>query len=382
MAKKVIEIENAKLLQEKGVSEPLIEIATQTLEEVASKEGQTAQQYWDGLHAEAKTPGGYNRALDRVEQLSQMIIEKYQERLIKHSNLSEFWNSFSVGKVQGNGKQFIKHLPIAPDQYDKTEWIPTGWDLHNFKQHIIKFLEDDGTLAPNAYQDRYLAVWSPKELFTRFINGQYLEFIQNEVIGRMNDAFVMVMYHRLMEFVIDRAKATKTINGTKPNMFEAVTEELIPAIESFLLNTSEFNVDNNLSEVADASSREDVVLLCNSKVRAQLKSNIMSQLFNQGNVDLDNYVGKVHIVNNRVQLVPKQVIKFANAPYLNDTEIIVYDKRAFVKILNMNDLKGAQTFPLNISEMRVHHFWWVMGTLPWGKAFYYTNPNLTTSPKP
>ena len=382
MSKKkvTVEVSNAGELETKGISPELVDIATQELTKLAEKEGTTPEQLYTDLKAEVARND--TRALSTVQDLTQMIVEKYQQTLLLHPTLKTFINFFTKDRPQGNGRQYIKHIPVAPNEYDKSKFIPDNFTDNHFYQQIIKFLEDDGSLAPNAYKDRYAVVWTTTELFTRFINGQYLEFIQNDIASKMETSFTLTMYDRIMNFLIDKVKAGKQITGTRPDMFSTVTEELIPAIARFQLNTNEFNLKQTLTEIYDASKLEDIVLLCNSKVYSMLKSNIMSQLFNSSNIKLEEWVGTVHIVNNKITLTPDQPIQHLAVPYLDDTEIIVYDKKNFIKIFNMLNEKGAQQFPLNLGDLRVFHYWWVIGALDWGKAFYFKNPNLTVSPTP
>lgn len=378
--KVTVEVTNAGELETKGISPEIVDIATEELTNLAEKENTTPEELYEDLKVGVakKDP----RALSTVQDLTQMIVEKYQQTLFLHPTLKTFINFFEKDRPQGNGRQYIKHVPVAPNEYKKNEFIPTGFTDNNFYQQVIKFAEDDGSLAPNAYKDRYSVVWTTTELFTRFINGQYLEFIQNDIASKMDAPFTLTMYDRIMNFLIDKVKAGKQITGNRPDMFSTITEELIPAISRFQLNTNEFNLKQTLTEIYDASKLEDIVLLCNSKVYSMLKSNIMSQLFNSSNIKLEEWVGTVHIVNNKVTLTPDQPIQHLAVPYLDDTEIIVYDKKNFIKIFNMLNEKGAQQYPLNLGELRVLHYWWVIGALDWGKAFYFKNPNLTTSPTP
>lgn len=378
--KKIVVENTEELINNKGIKEELVQAATEALNEVAAKQGKTAAQLQADLKAEEHSKS--NWALTTVDQLTHMIVDKYQQTIILNSSLETFYDSFEKHTPQGNGVEFLKHVPTAPNIYQPAKFIPDDFTGYKFRKQIIKFKEDDDSLAPDAYQDRYLVVWTQTELFTKFINGQYLEFIQNDIISKIDKPFILVMYHRLMEFIIKKVKAGKTINGTAANMFSAITEEVIPTISKFKLNTNEFNLDQTLTEIYDASQKEDIILMCNSKVASMLKSNIMSQLFNSSNIDLHNWVGQVHIVNNKIALTPDQPIQHLAVPYLDDNEIIVFDKKNFVKILQMLDMSGAQDFPLNIASMRVFHYWYVMGALDWGKAFYYNNANLTTSPTP
>ena len=379
-AKKIVVENTEELINSKGIKEELLQAATEALNEVAEKQGKSASQLQADLKAEEHTKS--NWALSTVDELTHMIVEKYQQTIILNSSLETFYNSFEKHTPSGNGVEFLKHVPTSPNVFQLGKFIPDDFTGYKFRKQIIKFKEDDGQLAPDAYQDRYLVVWTQTELFTKFINGQYLEFIQNDVISKIDKSFTLVMYHRLMEFIVKKVKAGKNINGTAANMFSCITEEVIPAISKFKLNTNEFNLDQTLTEIYDASKKEDIILLCNSKVASMLKSNIMSQLFNSRNIDLHDWVGQVHIVNNKIRLVPDKPIEHLAVPYLDDNEIIVFDKTNFVKILQMLDQSGAQDFPLNMSSMRVFHYWYVMGALDWGKAFYYNNANLTVSPTP
>ncbi|MBR2870505.1 MAG: hypothetical protein IKB98_03930, partial [Clostridia bacterium] len=152
----------------------------------------------------------------------------------------------------------------------------------------------------------------------------------------------------------------KVINGTATNLFDALTTEVFPECEKMLLNSHEYNYNRELIYACDASQKENLVMLVAPTLQAKLKSNIMSQLFNSKNIEIKNFVGDIHVANNKFRsdnglYTTKNANNTGTTPYLDENTIIVIDKKNYLKILTMLEFSGEQDYPLNMSHMRVVH---------------------------
>lgn len=187
------------------------------------------------------------------------------------------------------------------------------------------------------------------------------------------------MYDFILRKLVDTTNKGKTLAGTAQNMFDAFTTEIFPECEKMLLNSNQYNVQTALTEAIDASQKEDLIMLMSPKTHTILKSNIMSQLFNSAKIDIFNYVGQIHIPNNKFTFNGATVGVEANQ-YIEENKIIVIDRKNYFRALTMLEASGRQDFPLNMSTLEVLHRWLATGYLPWGKVFTYTNNNLNNSP--
>lgn len=182
-----------------------------------------------------------------------------------------------------------------------------------------------------------------------------------------------------MNLIVNTTGMGKTINGTATNAFDCFTTEIFPECRKMLLNDNQYNVSQSLTEAIDASKKEDLVMLMSSKTYTILESNIRSQLYNSAKIDIYDYVGQVHIPNNKFNL-SGPTVGIQNSQYIDENKIIVFDRKNYLRILTMLKASGTQDYPLNLAKLKVLHLWLAAGKLEWGKVFTYSNNNLNTSP--
>ena len=230
-------------------------------------------------------------------------------------------------------------------------------------------------------------VWRTAEMITYFIDGQLGEYIEDQIIGQIQQSIEVKKYDYVMGLITADKDSNKgkVIDGQATNLFDALTTEVFPECEKMLLNSHEYNYNSDLIYACDASHKDDLVMIVAPTLQTKLKSNIMSQLFNSKNIEIKNFVGDIHVANNKFRAegglyTTKNADNNGTTPYLDENTIIVIDKRNYLKILTMLEFSGEQGYPLNMSHMRVVHLWLASGKLGWGKFFVYKNANLMTMP--
>ncbi|MBR2871135.1 MAG: hypothetical protein IKB98_07165 [Clostridia bacterium] len=200
-------------------------------------------------------------------------------------------------------------------------------------------------------------------MITYFIDGQLGEYIEDQIIGQIQQSIEVKKYDYLMGLINEDITANKgkVINGTATNLFDALTTEVFPECEKMLLNSHEYNHNSELIYACDASEKENLVMIVAPTLQAKLKSNIMSQLFNSKNIEIKNFVGDIHVANNKFKskdgIYTTKINEDNNntVPYLDENTIVVIDKKNYLKILTMLKFTGDQDYPLNMSYMRVVH---------------------------
>lgn len=318
-------------------------------------------------------------ALNTLNELVSLIVETYQQRTLLFEGMEGFAEGFIENVSDGNGKRYAVHIPGADDDYDKDEFVPNSLTDYRFGVHFIKFKDDQGNLAPGAERKRWKIVYSNSELITYFINGQLSEFISDQILSKIGDSVSIYLYDKLMRALIDTAGKGKEINGKAKNLFDAITNEIIPELNAFRRNGNVYNTSQQLSEVSNATRKEDIVMLMSPKVYSMIQTHLMSQLFNSSKIDLHHFVGQIHVPNNR-SVKQNDIYVWENVNYVADDKIYVFDRKTFYKLLSFLQFTGRQDYPLNMSSLEVLHLWVAGGYLPWGKSFTYTNAALTINP--
>lgn len=349
--------------------------ATDQFIDANKQPNQTRKQYVEELREGVKA--GNLKALDTLNDLKNLIVKKIQQETILNIR-DEFLNKFIFKAPDGNGVQYIKHFIRPGKQFNANEFIPTAKTEFAHKSHFVKFKEDNGNLATNSKQWMWSVVIQKSELITYFLSGQMTEFIASQINEQLDQSIKVYFYHNIMEF-LKNIKNVKTINGTATNLFDALTLEILPEINKMRLNTNAYNIDQNLTEAIDSSKREDLILMKNVKTDTILKSHIMSQLFNSNKIELSDYVGQQHTSNYQFNLGGDVVGTNADY-YVPEDEIWVIDTANSIKTPIFLDESGNQEFVNNMSYLSVHHIWFTIDALPWGKMFKYKNANLNNSP--
>ena len=345
---------------------------------------QDAQSYVNDLREQVRA--GSPRAISNLQDLVNLIVITYNEATILQPNMKEFINQF-IDKPRddnGNGRRYIKHFPRVPKNYSATEFMPTTTSTPAFKVEFIKFKEADGNLATMSVQKKYEIVYIQSQLITYFINSQLRTFIEEQILGQIQQSMEIFLYDYVMTKLVDtvqntnQAKRGKLINSNKQNLFECMVE-LIAEVKKMKQNSSDYNVDQQLSEAIDASKTEDLILLVSPKVKAMFETEVITQLFNSANIQLDKHFGQIHVPNRQFNF-GGDTIKVNNTSYIGDDTLIVIDRKNYLRILTMLEIPGGDYYPTNMANLQVLHHWLAAGYLPWGKVLTYKSSNLTVSP--
>ena len=359
----------------------------------AAKANVSGQEYIDNLKRELVEDRASRAATNELQDLVNLIVITHQQLTELKPGMEVFANQFIDQRrsdKQGNGNRYIKHYIQEGKEWNaiKDKFVPTELsNLEAMSRQFIKFKEDNGNLAAGSQQWAFPVVWRTTEMITYFIDGQLGEYIEDQIIGQIQQSIEVKKYDYIMGLITADKDANKgkTITGTATNLFDALTTEVFPECEKMLLNSHEYNYDNTLIYACDASHKDDLVMLVAPTLQTKLKSNIMSQLFNSKNIEIKNFVGDIHVVNNKFRsqdglYTTKNESDNNTTSYLDENTIIVIDKKNYLKILTMLEFSGEQDYPLNMSHMRVIHLWLASGKLGWGKLFIYKNQNLMTMP--
>ena len=346
---------------------------------------QDAQSYVNDLREQVRA--GSPRAISNLQELVNLIVITYNEATILQPNMKEFINQF-IDKPRddnGNGRRYIKHFPRVPQDYDPNRFIPTGTTTNAFKVHFIKFKQDNGQLADMSVQKKYEIVYIQSQLITYFINSQLRTFIEEEILGQIQQAMEIYLYDYVMTKLVDTvnnngntAKRGKLINSNKANLFECMVD-LIAEVKKMKQNSNDYNVDSSLTEAIDASKTEDLILLVSPKIKAMFETEIITQLFNSANIQLDKHFGQIHVPNRKFVLTGSTATVAAES-YIPDDRLIVIDRKNYLRILTMLEIPGGDYYPTNMANLQVLHHWLAAGYLPWGKVLTYKSSNLTVSP--
>ena len=349
---------------------------------------QDAQSYVNDLREQVRANSP--RAISQLQDLVNLIVITYNEATLLQPNMKEFINQF-IDKPRddnGNGRRYIKHFPKVPQNYDITKFIPTGTTPPQFKVEFIKFKESNGNLAPMSVQKKYEIVYIQSELITYFINSQLRTFIEEQILGQIQQSMEIFLYDYVMTKLVDteavssgtnqHAVRGKVMSGTGRNLFECIVE-LIKEVKKMKQNSSDYNVDLTLTEAIDASKTEDLILLVSPAVKAMFESEIITQLFNSANIQLDKHFGQIHVPNRKFDLTGPTA-KVQASSYIGDDRLIVIDRKNYLRILTMLKVPGGDYYPINMANLQVLHHWLAAGYLPWGKVLTYKSSNLTVSP--
>ena len=353
---------------------------------------QDAQSYVNDLREQVRA--GSPRAISNLQDLVNLIVITYNEATLLKPNMKEFINQFidEPRDDNGNGRRYIKHFPKVPGNYEIGKFIPTGTSTPQFKVEFIKFKEANGNLAPMSVQKKYEIVYIQSELITYFINSQLRTFIEEQILGQIQQSMEIFLYDYVMTKLVDTEQAGAgngnipsnhpqrgaVVQGAGNNLFECIVE-LITKVKDMLQNSNTYNVDQTLTEAIDASKTEDLILLVSPKVKAMFETEVITQLFNSANIQLDKHFGQIHVPNRKFTLTGNTVGVEA-ASYMPDNKLIVIDRKNYLRILTMLKVPGGDYYPTNMANLQVLHHWLAAGYLPWGKVLTYKSSNLTVSP--
>ena len=320
---------------------------------------QDAQSYINDLRADVRS--GSPRAISQLQDLVNLIVITYNEATLLKPNMKEFINQFidEPRDDNGNGRRYIKHFPKVPGNYEIGKFIPTTTSTPQFKVEFIKFKEANGTLAPMSVQKKYEIVYIQSELITYFINSQLRTFIEEQILGQIQQSMEIFLYDYVMTKLVNTEPGNsqpnrgKIFTGTGNNLFECIVE-LITQVKDMLQNSNTYNVDQQLTEAIDASKTEDLILLVSPKVKAMFETEIITQLFNSANIELNKHFGQIHVPNRKFTLTGNTVGVEAGS-YMPDNKLIVIDRKNYLRILTMLKVPGGDYYPINMANLQVLH---------------------------
>lgn len=324
---------------------------------------QDAQSYVNDLREQVRA--GSPRAISNLQDLVNLIVITYNEATILQPNMKEFINQF-IDKPRddnGNGRRYIKHFPRVPEDYNPTKFIPTSTSTPQFKVQFIKFKKDNGDLDTLSVQKKYEIVYIQSQLITYFINSQLRTFIEEQILGQIQQAMEIYLYDYVMTKLVDteavgsgtnqHAQRGKIITSQKANLFECMVE-LIAEVKKMKQNSSDYNVDQTLTEAIDASKTEDLILLVSPKIKAMFETEVITQLFNSANIQLDKHFGQIHVPNRKFDLTGSTA-KVQASSYIGDDRLIVIDRKNYLRILTMLEIPGGDYYPTNMANLQVLH---------------------------
>ena len=326
---------------------------------------QDAQSYVNDLREQVRS--GSPRAISNLQDLVNLIVITYNEATILQPNMKEFINQF-IDKPRddnGNGRRYIKHFPRVPEDYNPAKFIPTATSTPAFKVEFIKFKEATGNLAPMSVQKKYEIVYIQSDLITYFINSQLRTFIEEQILGQIQQAMEIYLYDYVMKKLVDTEAVSsgaqnqqhlqrgKVITSQKANLFECMVE-LIAEVKKMKQNSSDYNVDQTLTEAIDASKTEDLILLVSPKIKAMFETEVITQLFNSANIQLDKHFGQIHVPNRKFNLTGPTA-KVETTSYIGDDRLIVIDRKNYLRILTMLEIPGGDYYPTNMANLQVLH---------------------------
>lgn len=324
---------------------------------------QDAQSYVNDLREQVRA--GSPRAISSLQDLVNLIVITYNEATILQPNMKEFINQF-IDKPRddnGNGRRYIKHFPRVPKNYSAAEFMPTSTSTPQFKVQFIKFKKDNGDLDTLSVQKKYEIVYIQSQLITYFINSQLRTFIEEQILGQIQQAMEIYLYDYVMTKLVDteavgsgtnqHAVRGKVITSQKANLFECMVE-LIAEVKKMKQNSSDYNVDQTLTEAIDASKTEDLILLVSPKIKAMFETEVITQLFNSANIQLDKHFGQIHVPNRKFDLTGPTA-KVQATSYIGDDRLIVIDRKNYLRILTMLEIPGGDYYPTNMANLQVLH---------------------------
>lgn len=306
--------------------------------------------------------------------------------------ISFFANVFDDGYLtEGNSRQYIIDLATGNGKYAdvEDEFVPTEQTnpLSEWKS-IVMFVADN-TLAPDAFQYYKDLTLSEKDWLPYFTSEALSRFIAS-IQSKILKSWRYFKFDKNVNYIMKTAETfNKQIQGEGKDTYECF-KEFLRHIANMEFTNSEYNIGGGVgpdlkkeTQSIGETSVDNLIVIMSARNKGELAWGIKSQLFN---AQLLNFKGilddsKIKTLGNKLIIgdmkTPIQVDK--DTPYIDDNTIIVFDKRAFRFIYQINE-QGTQYFPRNLKLQLCFHLWATMGYLPWYQGFVYKNPNLTVAP--
>lgn len=324
---------------------------------------------------------GLRQARDFTQSLLLLCLNQSIEQF---SNLSymDFVNIFDDGYVNnGNSKEYIATKPTGNDTFIAEKFIPAKVSVKSVEKHIIQMYSSAGTLGTQAYQFKKSLTIQESLWLPYFKSGKLGEFINN-LQNQLMDSFKMFKFDKIAKLITgSNTTYAKTITGTAPDMFEAITTELLPNIRNMTLLNSQYNKDSN-SKYIQTTDLSDLMVIMSPKNLTTLESGLKTQLFQAKLLNVGSVLDASNIILLGNQLTigtGDDVISVSDDAYVDDNTVYVISKNAIKHIAQLNRVE-SQAWAENMTLQYTFHVWGAVDFLPWGQCFKYTNSKFANLP--
>lgn len=321
---------------------------------------------------------GERIAASTVEDL--LLLCLYQE--IEGTDTADyikFANRFDDGYIaSGNSKEYVVNNDTGHDTYTPTMFIPSSLTTTNVDKYTIQMYDSKNQLNSKAYQFKKQKTFIEPNWLPYFKEGKLAVFIM-ELREEIRRSYYMFKFDKIAKLITTSTPQT-TVEGTAPNLFDAMNQEVLPLLRELTTYTNKYNYQETTH--INVLKPEDMILIANGEIIQQLNSGIKSQLFNAKFFDFKNIIGEENIVNlgNQLQISDgNTAVSVIDSPYVDKNTIYILDKSAIKHILQI-DRYESQSFAHNLALTLVLHVWGAMDILPWKVFFKYHNTNLSTLP--
>lgn len=316
-----------------------------------------------------------------------LLLVLYQD-IDKMSDLgyvSDFANKFDDGEIsEGNAKQYIANKLTGNDTYLSNEFVPAKKSKKSVETHVIQmYTKDNSTgdisLHPKAYQFKKPLTLQEPEWLPYFKSGALGEFIA-ELQRQLATVYNIYKFNKIAN-LIKTQTFNKSITGTGKDLFECLSDEILPAIRKMTTLNSEYNV-NAKSKYVHNTKIEDLIVIMSPANIQRIQSGIKSQLFNAKFLDIGTLLNENNIINlgNEINIGDSDTeISIGAAEYVDDNTVYVLSKKA-IRHVSQISRQESQAWAENLSIQLTLHVWGAVDFLPWGQGFKYTNPNLSKLP--
>ena len=322
-------------------------------------------------------------ASDFTSQLSLLILYQAIETPRIKSIYDEIANFFDDGTIEsGNSKQYTIDIITGSEQFEESKFIPDKITNPSIHAKLISMYKQADVLSDTAYKFKKTLTIRESQWVPFFMSGKLSEFIEKITIN-MIKSYQLFKFDRIAQ-IIKNLNPSKVINGTAPNAFEALSTEFFPNLESMLFIDNDYTYDKDNYPICESVDKMDLVVICGIKMRAMLRSGVLSQLYNAKFTDLESNVNSANLFSLGKELNistsdSSTPISNTETDYVNEDTIIVFDRDLIKHLLQINK-NESQAFANNLTIQLTLHVWGVVDILPWKKCFKYTNANLLTLP--
>ncbi len=323
---------------------------------------------------------GEKAAAQVITDLAQLILYQEIETMSLPSTYDLVEKANDGYIANGNAKEYVVDLLTGHETYEENMFNPDAQTDKFINSHIIQMYDANKKLNAKAYQYRKELTIPEGKYIPYFLSGKLNELLNN-LRSQIYKAYKIFMSNKLFE-LITTTEYQKTIEGKALNLFDCLTQEVLPEFNNMQLLNNEYNI--KATEYIDTARPEDLLIFTSNKIKTLIQTGIKTQLFN---AQLLAGEGKVLTSENLICLgnkltlaTQKDVLVDSGVPWVDDNTIFVVDITGFKHLLQLNK-SASQFYAKNITLYIVLHIWGALDGLPWKKGFKYTNPNLSKLPE-